>query len=55
MIIKEAHDIESDLVEMRRHFHMHPETMYEEENTASYIENKLKNNEKCCSQIGNIQ
>ena len=43
MVIKEAHDIESNLVEMRRHFHMHPETMYDEENTASYIENELIN------------
>ncbi len=41
-IVKEAHDIQSNLVEMRRHFHMHPETMYEEENTASFIENELK-------------
>lgn len=43
MIIKEAHEIESNLVEMRRHFHMYPETMYEEEKTATFIENELKN------------
>ena len=43
MIIKEANDIESNLVEMRRYFHMHPETMYDEENTASYLEKELKN------------
>ncbi len=43
LVIKEAHNIESNLVEMRRYFHMHPETMYEEENTASFIENELKN------------
>jgi len=43
IVIKEAHDIESNLVEMRRHFHMHPETMYDEENTATFIENELIN------------
>ncbi len=43
MVLKEAHDIEPNLVEMRRYFHMHPETMYEEENTALYIEKELKN------------
>ncbi|QEE15913.1 M20 family metallopeptidase [Promethearchaeum syntrophicum] len=43
MIINEAHDCESYLIEMRRYFHMHPETMYDEENTASYIEKELTN------------
>jgi len=43
MIIKEAHDMQSKLIEMRRHFHMHPETMYDEEKTASFIENELIN------------
>ncbi|MHA1511073.1 MAG: M20 metallopeptidase family protein [Promethearchaeota archaeon] len=42
MIIKEAHDMQSKLIEMRRHFHMFPETMYEEEKTATFIENELK-------------
>jgi amidohydrolase len=43
IIIKEAHNMQSKLIEMRRYFHMHPETMYDEENTASFIENELKN------------
>ncbi len=43
IVTKEAQDIESNLIEMRRHFHMHPETMYDEENTALFIENELKN------------
>ncbi len=38
----ESHQIEPDLIRMRRHFHMYPETMYEEEETATFIEHELK-------------
>ncbi|KRX08428.1 Peptidase M20, dimerization domain [Pseudocohnilembus persalinus] len=38
----EVLEIEHELITMRRHFHMHPETAYEEIETAGYIVQKLK-------------
>ncbi|MHA2247674.1 MAG: M20 metallopeptidase family protein [Candidatus Hodarchaeales archaeon] len=41
ILINEAKQLESYVIEKRRHIHMHPETSYEEEKTASYIEDEL--------------
>lgn len=40
-LIKEAKAMESYLIETRQHIHMYPETSYEEEKTASFIEAEL--------------
>jgi amidohydrolase len=40
-LISEAKALESYIIEKRRFFHMNPETSYEEENTASAIEEEL--------------
>ncbi|MFW9905305.1 MAG: M20 family metallopeptidase [Candidatus Thorarchaeota archaeon] len=40
-LINEAKELKSYVIEKRRHFHMNPETSYEEEKTASYIEEEL--------------
>jgi amidohydrolase len=40
-IITEAKELESYVINIRRHIHMYPETLYEEENTAKYIEEEL--------------
>ncbi|UCE13475.1 MAG: amidohydrolase, partial [Candidatus Heimdallarchaeota archaeon] len=41
-IINEAKALESYVVDTRRQIHMHPETSYEEENTALFIEKELQ-------------
>ncbi|MHA2202626.1 MAG: amidohydrolase [Candidatus Hodarchaeales archaeon] len=40
-LINEAKELESYVIEKRRQIHMFPETSYEEEKTASYIEEEL--------------
>jgi len=40
-IIIEAKELESYVIDTRRQVHMHPETLYEEENTAKFIEKEL--------------
>ena len=40
-LIEEAKDLSSYVIEKRRHIHMFPETSFEEEKTASYIEEEL--------------
>ncbi|MFX1505205.1 MAG: M20 family metallopeptidase [Promethearchaeota archaeon] len=40
-LINEAKELESYVIEKRRHIHMNPETSYEEEKTASFIEEEL--------------
>ena len=40
-LITEAKELESYIIEKRRYIHMNPETSYEEEKTASYIEEEL--------------
>ncbi len=40
-IIQEAKGLESYIIQTRRYIHMHPETLYEEENTATFIESEL--------------
>ncbi|MFX0122343.1 MAG: M20 family metallopeptidase [Candidatus Hodarchaeota archaeon] len=40
-LINEARDLESYVIEKRRYIHMFPETSYEEEKTASFIEEEL--------------
>ena len=42
-LIKEAKELKSYVIEKRRHIHMYPETSFEEEKTASYIEEELHN------------
>lgn len=42
LIIDESKEIEADIISMRRHFHMYPETAYEEVQTAKYVEEKLR-------------
>ena len=42
-IIAEARELEPYVINTRRHVHMHPETLYEEENTAKFIEEELNN------------
>ncbi len=41
IILNDAKKLESDIIRIRRHIHMHPETLYEEENTAKFIEDEL--------------
>ncbi|MHA1303098.1 MAG: M20 metallopeptidase family protein [Candidatus Heimdallarchaeaceae archaeon] len=41
-IIKEARDLESYIIEKRRHIHMHPETCFEEFETSKFIEEELR-------------
>lgn len=40
--IREAKALESYVIDTRRHIHMYPETSYEEEKTASFIEEELQ-------------
>lgn len=40
-IIAEAKSLESHVINTRRQIHMYPETLYEEENTAKFIEEEL--------------
>ena len=40
-IIREAKMLEPYVIDTRRHIHMYPETAYEEENTATFIEEEL--------------
>ncbi|MBY9001588.1 MAG: amidohydrolase [Candidatus Heimdallarchaeota archaeon] len=40
-LIEESKSIEQYVIETRRHIHMYPETKYEEENTAQFIEEEL--------------
>ncbi len=42
LILIDAKKLESDIIQIRRHIHMYPETLYEEENTAKYIEEELE-------------
>ena len=41
-IIHEARELETYIIKSRRYIHMHPETLYEEENTAEFIEDELR-------------
>ncbi|MHA1947218.1 MAG: M20 metallopeptidase family protein [Candidatus Hodarchaeales archaeon] len=41
-LIQEAKDVESYVIEARRHIHMNPETAFEEVKTRDYIEAELK-------------
>ena len=41
-IIQEAKELESYIIKTRQYIHMHPETLYEEENTAKFIESELR-------------
>ena len=41
-IIEESKSIERYVIDTRRHIHMNPETKFEEENTAKFIEEELK-------------
>jgi len=41
-IINEVKDLESYVIDKRRHIHMYPETAFEEEKTATYLENELQ-------------
>ncbi len=41
-IIIMAKELESYIIKTRRHIHMYPETLYEEEETAKFIENELR-------------
>ena len=40
-LIDESKSLEQYVIDTRRHIHMHPETKYEEENTAQFIEAEL--------------
>ena len=40
-IIVEARELEPYVINTRRQVHMYPETLYEEENTAKFIEEEL--------------
>ncbi|MBD3192875.1 MAG: amidohydrolase [Candidatus Heimdallarchaeota archaeon] len=42
ILIKEVKELEDYLIKTRRHIHMYPETAYEEEKTASFIESELQ-------------
>jgi amidohydrolase len=42
IIISETKTIESYIIDTRRHIHMYPETAYEEEKTAAFIDEELK-------------
>jgi len=41
-IIVDAKELESYIITTRRHIHTYPETLFEEENTARYVENELQ-------------
>ncbi|MCK4849568.1 MAG: amidohydrolase, partial [Candidatus Heimdallarchaeota archaeon] len=41
-IIADARELESYLISTRRHIHTYPETLFEEENTARYVESELQ-------------
>ncbi|MFX0052049.1 MAG: M20 family metallopeptidase, partial [Candidatus Hermodarchaeota archaeon] len=41
-IVSEAKSIEAYIINTRRHLHMYPETAYDEEKTAAFIEEELK-------------
>ena len=41
ILIEEAKSIEQSVISFRRHIHMNPETKFEEENTAQFIEQEL--------------
>jgi amidohydrolase len=41
-LITDAKKLESYIIATRRHIHAHPETLFEEENTARYIESELQ-------------
>ena len=41
IIMHDAKEMESYIIQTRRYIHMHPETLYEEENTATFIEEEL--------------
>lgn len=41
LLIDEAKEIEDYVIEKRRHFHMYPETGYEEEKTSALVEQEL--------------
>jgi amidohydrolase len=41
-LIQEAKELELYVIKMRRHIHMYPETVFEEENTAKFIEEELQ-------------
>ncbi len=40
-IIKESHELQAEVIKLRRNFHQHPETMYEEFNTSQIIHDFL--------------
>jgi amidohydrolase len=40
-LIDESKNLEDYIISTRRHFHMHPETKFEEEHTAQFIEEEL--------------
>jgi amidohydrolase len=42
LILNDAKKLESEIIRIRRHIHMHPETLFEEENTAKFIEQELE-------------
>ncbi|EHS52101.1 amidohydrolase [Rhizobium sp. PDO1-076] len=41
-ILNRAAELQSEATEWRRHLHAHPEILYDVENTASFVEQKLK-------------
>ncbi|MFW9852370.1 MAG: M20 family metallopeptidase [Candidatus Thorarchaeota archaeon] len=41
ILIEESKSLEDYIISTRRHFHMHPETKFEEEQTAQFIEEEL--------------
>ena len=41
-ILKIAKEIKEEIIEIRRHIHMHPETGFEEKETSEYVISKLK-------------
>jgi len=41
-IIVDAKELESYIITIRRHIHTYPETLFEEENTARYVESELQ-------------
>ena len=43
-ILKKSAELKKEVIELRRHFHRHPELSYEETDTSSYITGWLSEN-----------
>ncbi len=41
-ILNRAHELSKDVAEWRRHLHAHPELMFDVENTAGFVAEKLR-------------